>query len=281
MFSRIVWSPLVLTFCCWIFLSCRCSSITSDWSVPIFCSSLMQSWEIMQLQLFSCLWFTHLGIWGLTLLRLCPPIVSLWFLLHVFSCRSFLIDGCSINSCNFVVPLKGGELRVFLLHHIYWSFHLKMSQFPLYSWRISLLGKYLSWSLSTWVILCHCLLTSIIFNEKVGVIQIDFFLIAKVSFVSSCFFFFPLFNFPKFSYDASWSGFPCIILSFTVYWICRFMSLAKFEELLGNLFFADTFSFFEPCCFHRHNKIATICRTAIYQERSSATKDMNKELQPH
>ena len=129
-----------------------------------------------------------LGIWGLTLLWLCPPVVSLWFLLNIFSCRSFLVDGCSINSCNFVVPMKGGEVRVFLLHHMCWSFYLKISWFPLYSWRIFLLGKYLSWFFSTWVILCHCLLTSIIFNEKVAVIQINFFfLMAKVSFVSSCF----------------------------------------------------------------------------------------------
>ena len=112
-----------------------------------------------------------------------PPLlpVSLWFFLCIFSCRSFLVDGCSINSYNFVVPLKGGELRVFLLHHICWSFHLKTSRFPLYSWRMFLLGKYSSWSFSTRVLLCHCLSTSIIFNEKVGVIQIDFFLMAKVS----------------------------------------------------------------------------------------------------
>lgn len=142
MFSRIVWSPLVLTFCCWIFLSCWFGFITSDWSVSIFCSFLMQSREIMQLQLFSCLWFTHLGIWGLTLLRLCPPIVSLWFLLHIFSCRSFLIDGCSINSCNFVVPLKGGELRVFLLHPLGYfphvSFRNSLSIFSLFTKRVML-----------------------------------------------------------------------------------------------------------------------------------------------
>ena len=122
-----------------------------------------------------------LGNMGLDSIMTLPSYCLMWFLLHIFSCRSFLVDGCSINSCNFVVPLKGGELRVFLLHHICWSFHLKLSRFPLYSWRMFLLGKYSSWSFSTRVLLCHCLSTSIIFNEKVGVIQIDFFLIAKVS----------------------------------------------------------------------------------------------------
>ena len=48
--------------------------------------------------------------------------VSLWFLLYIFSCRRyfliFFIDGCSITTCNFGVPVRGGELRVFLLCHL-------------------------------------------------------------------------------------------------------------------------------------------------------------------
>ena len=52
-----------------------------------------------------------------------PPLlpVLLWFLLYLFSCRRSLllvfIGRCSINSCKFVVPRRGGELR-FLLHHL-------------------------------------------------------------------------------------------------------------------------------------------------------------------
>ena len=51
--------------------------------------------------------------------------VSLWFFLYVFSCRrSFLvgsglfISGCPENSCGFGVLVRGGELKVFLLHHL-------------------------------------------------------------------------------------------------------------------------------------------------------------------
>ena len=49
----------------------------------------------------------------------------LWFLLYIFSCiRSFLlvfrflISSCSTGSCNFGVPVGGGELRVFLFYHL-------------------------------------------------------------------------------------------------------------------------------------------------------------------
>ena len=60
---------------------------------------------------------------------LSPPLlsVSLWFFLYIFSCRRsfssslqvFLINSCPANSCtNFGVPMGGGELRVFLLHHL-------------------------------------------------------------------------------------------------------------------------------------------------------------------
>ena len=61
--------------------------------------------------------------------------ILLWFLPYAFSCRrsfyrfvdstestgrfwSFSIDGCSANSCDFGVLVRGGELRVFLLHHL-------------------------------------------------------------------------------------------------------------------------------------------------------------------
>lgn len=34
------------------------------------------------------------------------------FLVHIFSCRrSFLVDGCSTNSCYFVVPMKAARLK--------------------------------------------------------------------------------------------------------------------------------------------------------------------------
>ena len=46
--------------------------------------------------------------------------VSLCFLLYVFSCwvPVFFINSSSLNCCSFGVPGRGGELRVFLLHHL-------------------------------------------------------------------------------------------------------------------------------------------------------------------
>lgn len=45
------------------------------------------------------------------------------FFFHIFSCtRSFLIfliNSWALNICNFVMPMRGGELRVFLLHHLH------------------------------------------------------------------------------------------------------------------------------------------------------------------
>ena len=57
--------------------------------------------------------------WGVGLDHTASPsflLVSLWFLLYIFSCRkSFLlvvfIDSCSVNSCNFGVPVGGLDLR--------------------------------------------------------------------------------------------------------------------------------------------------------------------------
>lgn len=49
-----------------------------------------------------------------------PSLVSFWFLLYIFSCKRFsgLINSSSVNSCYFIVPIRGGELGVFLLHHL-------------------------------------------------------------------------------------------------------------------------------------------------------------------
>ena len=50
------------------------------------------------------------------------PTSLIWFLLCVFGCRRpflvgpiFVIDGCSADSCNFGVLMRGGELRVFFI----------------------------------------------------------------------------------------------------------------------------------------------------------------------
>ena len=61
--------------------------------------------------------------------------ISLWFLLYIFCCRTFfsgrfcffLIYRCSRNSCNFGVPMRGDELRMFLLCHLA-QFHLIWSK---------------------------------------------------------------------------------------------------------------------------------------------------------
>ena len=68
----------------------------------------------------NCGWLTwDLGL--VTASQSLPP-VSLWFLLDIFTCRGYFLlifwsfsFNCSVNSCNFGVPLRGGELRVFLL----------------------------------------------------------------------------------------------------------------------------------------------------------------------
>ena len=63
---------------------------------------------------------------GLDCTSFSPLLCSLlWFLLYIFSCRSFfsatlqvfLINRCSVNSCNFGEPVGGGELMIFLLCH--------------------------------------------------------------------------------------------------------------------------------------------------------------------
>ena len=52
--------------------------------------------------------------------------VSYWLLIYIFRFRRFFcvflqgnfMDSCSVNSCNFGMPVGGGELRVFLLCHL-------------------------------------------------------------------------------------------------------------------------------------------------------------------
>ena len=64
--------------------------------------------------------------YGLDYIAILPLLlILLWFLLYVFSCRtSFLIDSsfssisCSGDSCDFGVPVREGELRVFLPCHL-------------------------------------------------------------------------------------------------------------------------------------------------------------------
>ena len=58
--------------------------------------------------------------------RVHPSYRLVGFLLYVFGCRlSFLVgsslfftDACSAVSCDFGVLVRGGELRVFLLHRL-------------------------------------------------------------------------------------------------------------------------------------------------------------------
>ena len=58
-----------------------------------------------------------------------PPLllpILLYFLLYIFSCRRFFstnllvvhINNCLVNNFSFGVPVGGGKLRVFLLHHL-------------------------------------------------------------------------------------------------------------------------------------------------------------------
>ena len=55
-------------------------------------------------------------------LPLCLTVVpSLYLQLYKIFSTSLLIsliNSCSVNSCNFGVPMEGGELRVFLFHHL-------------------------------------------------------------------------------------------------------------------------------------------------------------------
>ena len=65
-----------------------------------------------------------MGPYYIVTLSLLP--IIFWFLLCIFSCKRlfwgyvliFFIDSCSLNSCNFGVPMRGGELRVFLPCHL-------------------------------------------------------------------------------------------------------------------------------------------------------------------
>ena len=65
-----------------------------------------------------------------------PPLlpISLRFLLYIFSCRRsvwvssslFLINGFSADSCDFYVPVRGAELRVYsaILADLQWLYIL-------------------------------------------------------------------------------------------------------------------------------------------------------------
>ena len=71
-----------------------------------------------------CGWTTQ-GVWDLIISRVCPSYHHVGFLLYVFGCRiSFLVGsslfliGCSAISCNFGVLVRGGKLKVLLLHHL-------------------------------------------------------------------------------------------------------------------------------------------------------------------
>ena len=79
----------------------------------------------LQLWYSSCFGVTHSGVWVLTLcisafpthLTVIPSFISL-VVENLFCLSSGLLtDSCSV-SCNFGVPMGGGELRVFLLHHL-------------------------------------------------------------------------------------------------------------------------------------------------------------------
>lgn len=62
-------------------------------------------------------------IWVLTTLRLSPSYPS-YCVLYIYLWKTFsaslqvaIINICFINSCNFSVSMRGGELRFFLLHN--------------------------------------------------------------------------------------------------------------------------------------------------------------------
>lgn len=72
---------------------------------------------------FVCLPLRDIGLDYIASLPL--QTISLYFLLCVFHCTSFLvgsvffsIDGYSANGCDFDVPIRGGELRVLLFCHV-------------------------------------------------------------------------------------------------------------------------------------------------------------------
>ena len=91
----------------------------------------------------------------------------LWFLLYIFSCRSFPLVFrsfsliiCSVNSCNFGVPGWEGEFRVFLLHHPGHSLncvthHYSISPYPII-WIYTIIYKANHSGLDIWK-LCRVL----------------------------------------------------------------------------------------------------------------------------
>ena len=49
--------------------------------------------------------------------------ILLWFFFFYIFIQIILIDSCTVRSCDFDVPMGGGELRVFLLCHLGQGFY--------------------------------------------------------------------------------------------------------------------------------------------------------------
>ena len=68
------------------------------------------------------MWVAHPRGMGLHYITPLPLLPTFWLLLYIFSYRKyfpvFLINSFSVNSYNVGSPMREGELRVFLLHHL-------------------------------------------------------------------------------------------------------------------------------------------------------------------
>ena len=126
-----MWKP------CWLWKlgilgACLLGVASQSWDPHVGLEPLTPWGEHLPLWLSSHLWVSYLGVWVWTRLRLHPSSPS--------CCHSFFISlvvgnlFCSLQvilidcGCNFGVPVGGGELRVFLLCHLWqhpWIFLLR------------------------------------------------------------------------------------------------------------------------------------------------------------
>lgn len=93
------------------------------------------------------------SVWLLTIPWLsssCSPHCVFFF--YIFSCTRlfliFLINSWALNICNLIMPMRGGELRVFLLHHLHqgflWLSHLHADYSQIHSCCSWLFSKFQS-----------------------------------------------------------------------------------------------------------------------------------------